>query len=326
LTTLDLRGTTVTDASLNRLARLHGLAELNLQYTNITSAGAARLARELPETQVRHRSWPSERYRRRCQRLFVAGALIEISEDPARGDCLRLVRERWRGTPEDMAEIAHLNIELLQLESLDLEPEFLASLAALPNLKSLAIGSCRLRDIDFTPLSRSLSLRNIALKDVVVGSPVIEELAQLPQLDSLALVRTRLGPGSLASLSRLTLHKLAIVGTWIREESLFSLAQVKSLRHLELMRVSLPERHLDRLAEVSQLESLALNQIATGDNCVSYLSRLAHLRRLDIDNTLLTPAGAKRLEEALPGCEVNTNTSPRPEFDLVQFFSSSRGA
>ena len=323
LETLDLQGTNVTDMSLARLACLRELEELNLQYTNITSSGAAYLAAQLPRTKILHRCWPSEPYRRACQRLFRLGAIIEIHEDSAMGDTVRLTRQQWRGTSQDLSELAHLDLALLELLSLDLGPEMMRALADLPNLKSLSLDHCGLGKIDFRSLMHSPALRNLGLKHVVVERSMVEQIAGIRGLDSLALVSTRLTPDALAPLSRLSrLKKLAVVGTRLREQGFAALAESKSIRHVKLIRVPLSDANLEKLSEARHIESLSMNQMLIGDSSISHLSHLAGLRRIDFDNTSFTTTGLQRLRLALPGCQVNARNGYRPPFDMVQFFAA----
>lgn len=318
LASLDLRGTRISDASVERLARLTGLSELNLEYCDISSAGAQRLARALPQTQIRNRPWPSPAHRDATLRLFRLGAVLEIPDDGERGLTVRLLRHVWRGSPHDLTDIARLQgIELLELSAVDLKPELLAAVARLPNVELLSIKGCQLHPVELRLLGHSAGIRRLILDDVFIELPAAEQLAQWPGVRTLALVNARLVPDALATMARLpNLEELVIIGMRFRGTTMSELAGATSLKRLHLSRVAIGDAEVQELCQITHLESLGLTGMAVTNDSVDDLAGMPNLRHLDVSNTKMTPTGVARLTAGLPQCRVESGDKPLENFDV----------
>lgn len=326
LQVLDLQGTSITDASLDRLAGLANLTELDLRQTDISQAGAARLASALPEAKIRHRSWPSAAHRQAALRLFRSGALLEIKDGAAQGVRIQLMRQRWQGTAHDLEDLAQLrDVEALELRGVDLDPRVLAAIARLPNIPTVSIVSCPMRDADLSLLASSPSVRTLVLGDVFVETPVAERLAGLDRLEKLALVNVRLVPGSLATMARLgSLRELSLFNMRLRGSALGELSEATALRKLDFIRTPVNDSQVEEIRQLRDLESLGLNGTQVTDNAIDSLSTLVHLHRLDVSGTRLSSAGLDQLKAALPDCRVESKVEHPAQLDIVDFVSGRR--
>lgn len=103
----------------------------------------------------------------------------------------------------------------------------------------------------------------------------------LPRLEEVELGTNRLTARGLAHLSGFT-----------------------TIRTLNLNLSTCDDAGLVHVAKLGRLESLSLRQTAVTDVSVEPLSKLSQLKDLDLRGTKITPEGAKRLRQALPGCQL----------------------
>ena len=308
LSMLDLSGTDISDASIEQLSRLRGLSELDLRFTNVTAAGRSRLAQALAGAEIRHASWPSPAHSQAARRLFRAGALLEMADDG--GVTVRVQRKLWTGHDDDLRDVAYLQgLTNLELEELDLKTGLMNAVASLKNVHTLTINQCRSREADLAALGASQTLTKLVLIDVFVDASVVEKLAAVRQLESLVLNQSRIVPGSLSAMSQLAnLRELSLVGTRFRGTVMSEVASVTSLRKLELIAMPMGDVQIEEVCALADLESLSIQGTMASDGSVPHLSRLVRLKRLDVSETPITAAGVQRLQSALSGCKIETQS------------------
>lgn len=124
---------------------------------------------------------------------------------------------------------------------------------------------------------------NFRLKGAEVNDKTLEPLRELTSLIEVRLGTTKVTDAGLASLQGLSqLQVLSLESTGVTDAGL---EKIKGLGNL-----------------------VYLNLYATGvtDAGLQQLTGLKHLRNLYLWQTKTTPDGVKKLQEALPGCEINT--------------------
>ena len=124
---------------------------------------------------------------------------------------------------------------------------------------------------------------NFRLKGAEVTDKSLEALKDMASLIELRLGTTKITDAGLASVEKLShLQVLSLEGTGVTDAGL---ARIKSL---------------------SNLVYLNLYGTQVTDAGLEHLKGMKHLRNLYLWQTKVTPEGAKRLQEALPGCDINT--------------------
>jgi hypothetical protein len=112
---------------------------------------------------------------------------------------------------------------------------------------------------------------------------------------------------SVAPLKDVTsLIELRLGGTKITDASL---PLVKSFPHLQVLGLELTgvtDAGIANLAGLSNLTSLNLYSTAVTDAALVHLHGMKHLRNVYLWQTKVTPEGTQKLQEALPGLNINT--------------------
>jgi len=112
---------------------------------------------------------------------------------------------------------------------------------------------------------------------------------------------------SVAPLKDVTsLIELRLGGTKITDASL---ALVKSLPHLQVLGLELTgvtDAGVENLASLSNLTSLNLYGTPVTDAALVHLQGMKHLRNVYLWQTQVTDDGTKKLQDALPGLNINT--------------------
>lgn len=112
---------------------------------------------------------------------------------------------------------------------------------------------------------------------------------------------------SLAPLKDLnSLIELRLGTTKITDAGLASLSGLSHLQVLGLELTGVTDAGLAKVGALKNLVSLNLYGTPVTDAGLDSLKGLTHLRSLYLWQTKVTPEGVKRLQEALPGCDINT--------------------
>jgi hypothetical protein len=167
------------------------------------------------------------------------------------------------------------------------------------------------------------------------SEPIEEVLGKLEMLDELEAVDVpdgcggllhRLPPGSLMQYVTLSgagvtddtladigqfkrLRKVVIADSRVSDEGLKHLSRLRWLEVLVLRGAPLSGSGLTHLASLPSLSSLDLADTAIGDDQIGALTSLSGLIDLNLGGTNVTPAGVKRLQTALPRCQIRWGPS-----------------
>jgi hypothetical protein len=134
----------------------------------------------------------------------------------------------------------------------------------------------------------------------------LEYIEGLAELHFLELENTRVTDAGLEHLRGLTqLQLLCIRDTQITGAGLEHLKALLQLHELEITDTQVTDAGLEHLDGLSQLQDLAINSTRVTDAGLEHLKGLTRLKSLRIFGcTLVTQAGANRLQQALPNCQV----------------------
>ncbi len=99
---------------------------------------------------------------------------------------------------------------------------------------------------------------------------------------------------------------LTLMGDRIDDSGLESLRleNISGLTTLALADTKVTSVGLQQLRELRSLECLIIKRTPVTDAGLEHLRGLTNLERLQLHDTQVTPEGARRLQEALPNCEI----------------------
>ncbi len=301
---VDLTSAWISDDDLDLLAATPTLERINLSHTWITDLSIERL-RGLENV--------------RELNLFYCDYLTDTAVLPLKG---------WK------------NLEVLNLEGTDVTSRSFEHLAGITSLRSLRVGFSRVEDAGFENLGpltlleefgfggnkmsgRALPLLKMlpALKKVDLGGLQrtdsglwgmalsdfnLDSLADLEQLEVLALNDTNVGDAGLRKLTGLTrLRELDLSGTKVSlkgRESLAALSQLKKLRLWQAERID--NRAAGALLELKSLQTVDLAETGFGDSGLLQLAGSGSLRQVYVGGSEVTPDGVRQFRGENPNCEI----------------------
>jgi len=205
LSVVDLAGCQVSDRGLKTLQTLTHLSALNVQRTAVRTSGLQRFRKALPET--------------------------ELVFDPWRVVGLPYVHLKVN----DRFELAAVNLPGRNLRRKELTRR-LSQLLEHPSLEQLNLRHLDLTDSDLKLVSQMKNLRVLDLGNTQITPAGVPHLAQLEQLESLNLWKTKLsGNGGLTALEKLPhLESLELDETQIDDTALSALTRMPKLNYTEL--------------------------------------------------------------------------------------------
>jgi len=138
-----------------------------------------------------------------------------------------------------------------------------------------------------------------------IGNAGLERLKGLTNLRSLALTSSQVTGAGLVHLQDLaSLQMLQLNGPQVTDVGLIPLARLTNLTFLDLNNTQITDDGLAHLKTLTNLRDLSLNGTQVTDPGLLHLKGLTSLRRLELQNTQVTPAGVRKLQQALPNCEI----------------------
>ena len=313
---VDLSDTWLTDADLEKLARLPALEMINLAYTKITDEGLERLeplknvkvldlyyAEAVTDLGIAHlKHWRSLEY------LNVRGTKVTSSlfEHIAKMSLLKFLDVGHSRVNDDLFEMLD---ELPRLEHLSFGGNKMSG-AALPLLKALPA----LKELSVSGQQRTDS----GLWGVAVTDFNVRHIAALPALEALDLGETSLTDRGAAELAGLkNLHTLDLHGTRVTSKGLAALAGLPKLRHLKLWKArGIDDAAIPVLLQMQQLEALEIPETSV---TLAGLKKLAakpnpQLKHLFVGGLDLTAEQIDALRQTMPNCRISWWQKPTIEY------------
>ncbi len=95
-----------------------------------------------------------------------------------------------------------------------------------------------------------------------------------------------------------------LVGPGVNDECFAAIKRFTDLEILSLFQTKVTDVGLEHLKGLTNLQRLYLNNTRVTDAGLEHLKGLTDLQRLDLMNTNVTDEGIKKLQQALPNCEI----------------------
>ena len=314
ITGVDLRSAWLTDADLEKLARLPHLERINLAYTKITDLGLEELiplervkvlnlhyAEYVTDVGIAHlKHWRNLEY------LNVRGTKVTSSlfKHVAKLSKLRFLDVAHTRVNDDyFEELVHLG----ELEHFSFGGNKMSGVA-LPLLKLLP----SLRKLDVSGRQRTDS----GLWSVSVTDFNIDNIARLTQLESLDLGESGVSDRGIAKLAQLKcLRTVDLRGTRVTSKGIAALTGLPELRHVKLWRAKgIDDAAVPFLLKIENLEVLELPETSITAEGLARLSRKKDLKQLFIGGVDVTPEEVEAVRKALPDCLVSWWKKPKIEY------------
>jgi internalin A len=169
-------------------------------------------------------------------------------------------------------------------------------------------------------------VKNLELShNETVTDESLVHLSGLRNLTTVYLYHTKVcGPG-LVHLSKLpNLQYLELSHTPIENIGLEQVHQMHGLKSLRLAHTKITDAGIANLTDLRNLEDLSLKYTDITDESLVYIQKLSSLKELVLTSTKISPAGAQRISQALPNCNVRVSFRLGRTPTDVAFFSDDQ--
>jgi N-acyl-D-amino-acid deacylase len=263
--TVDLAGSSFTDAQVAHLQGLKDVATLRLASTEVGDAAITVIT-----------SLPSLRS------LDLSYTLV---------------------TPKGIAQLSKLpQLETVGLAGLPVDDASLAILGAMKNLRGLNLSYTEFTDAGLKHITSLNQLESLDLTSTDLGDEGMEAVGTLSTLRELMISYGRFTDKGLAQVANLkSLVHLELARTRATDEGL---AFLRNLQHLKRLNIDYTSTTDKLLPNLPALEELSLDTSTITDSSVATLSAMKSLKRLNLYHTLVSEKGFEQLKAALPGCHI----------------------
>jgi len=262
-----------------------------------------------------------------CHALIALGANIWPN---SQGQIDAVDFHDLRATDDRLRSLAALpNLTHLTMNGPGVTDTALANLRGADKLESVELVGTQVSDAGLIHLEGLTRLRELDLSDTRVTDGGLECLKGLLELEKLGLDRTQVTDGGLQHVKSFTqLRELDLNRTKVTDAGLGLVKSLGQLQHLYLSGNQVSDAGLEHLKGLTQLQSLALreshvtdaglkhlkgltrlqalwlNHTRVTDSGLEHLNGLSQLRIVFLDGSGVTDAGVKKLQQALPNCEI----------------------
>ncbi len=176
-------------------------------------------------------------------------------------------------------------------------------IGSLTTLRYLLLSGMHLTDKEFKPLRKLSNLNSLGLFWTPMTDASLDDFEQLTSLSSLMIGETSIPMAKLAQLKNIKiLERLGFHG--ISDADLVQFKNMPRLTHLEIYESGMTGRGLASLKTMPILSHLTLHDGYVSDADLDQVIPIKQLTEIDIKNTNITAAGAKKLAVALPKCKI----------------------
>ena len=218
---LMLRGTNITDKSVDSLIQIKNLRGLDISSTKITNQGLQKIVSGMHLTE------------------------LKVGDKNINPESLFILSD-FKGLKE---------LEFYGVR--DLPPKAFYCLSSLPDLNKFDLTSCSLEPGSLKFLEKT-KVKHLSMAGTDISTRDFQSMAKLPLL-SLKLIRTHLTSGDLKILSRInTLNELDLAKCYLKDSHIDNIATMKNLKTLVLRENLITEKSLAKLKLMKSLKLLDL--------------------------------------------------------------------
>jgi hypothetical protein len=327
LYTVDLEGTRVTDAGLERLSACPSLRVINVTETYVTRAGVAKLQKAIPAAEIHWSTSASDAHWHAQRQLARSG--VNISAEGMRFGSNE--QNEYTCTVTLGTGNVYLD-DILPLEDMDgnirlrliqtsCPPAMCSFLGSLRNVGLMSLDYVAFEDLDW--IARMQNLYDLSIEYTVGKQHDLSFLSVMPDLRRLELRRIRFRDEDILQLpAEMKLEELRIPEAEITDASLDRIASFKQLRRLDLTETAITDAGAIKLAALDQLEWLRLTRTSIGDEAIAAIATLPQLKILYLNRTHTTVAGLRELAatKSLTHLTVLRSDVGEPPPDVIRQF------
>ncbi len=230
-----------------------------------------------------------------------------MKEAPARKDLAFVVSADAFDDLSPLAGLDQDTPQYLNLREVDVQDEDLVHVEHLRSLRRLSLKGLGITDEGAARIAKLQRLEILELSHSEVTDAGLAKLAQLPSLRKLSLDEnanlTDAGLRVLGDVDALILLSLDF-NPQLTNELAIHVGRLTSLEHLFLSRTQLTDEGLAHLQGLTRLQRLYLDETDVTDEGLPALYGMHSLRKLSLSGTHVSQAGAARLRQVLPHCQV----------------------
>jgi Leucine-rich repeat (LRR) protein len=264
LEVLELNLSNVSDEDLRHVGQLQNLKVLRLGNTSVTDDGIAHLkdSENLVRIELSHTriSGTALSYLRTMKKLqYIELFSTDIADEGLRfvGDITTLRGLGFGDTERQSIDFKHL-AKLHNLVSLhvcaarSVKPKRITVLSQLDNLGSLSLSHMAIDDQDAAAIARIKNLKRLNLSSTDVTDEGIRVIVRdIPKIEYLSLNNTAISDRAVAEIGKLShLEKLFVGKCSVSDQGLEYLANVKSLKTLDLINTKVSDFAVQRYVEL----------------------------------------------------------------------------
>jgi internalin A len=309
ITSLQLQGSTVSDAGLAQLPKFDHVEKLNISTLNYSSAGTASVAKMKNVTAL----WMSRGAQRDKNSDAAVANLTQMKQ------LTELYVDQAKFSTAGIAEIA----KMTQLEKLSVSmisqftDEHLQMLAPLVNLKHLDLTASYVSDdgvkyllpfteLEFLGMAKMQAVRGRGLKELIINKKGLRKLTSLSVYDN-----PYLGIEAYEGISHLKSLMALDAGAANVTNNVFVNA-MPPLKNLEALSVhdndALGDDAMSVLPKLKKLKSLYFaNNKLISDQSLPFFAKTKSLEALTLVQTSCSPSGVEKLKSKLKNCKINFN-------------------
>jgi Leucine-rich repeat (LRR) protein len=256
LEAVGLRGTRITDESLEYLSELKNVRILDLGNTGVTGHGLRHVARMTG-----------------LQCLWLDETLIDDHSLACLANLKQLRLLSLRRTRIDWSGLAHVgrlpHLEDLSLSSTSVTNESLSSLAGLPCLQTLRLNQTPISAQGVERLRGIASLQDLYVARTKVTDEAISHLASMMSLRTLDVRETRMSGSAFRLASLSGLRDLLLDGLSVSDSDVMECMPSKTIEVLSLAKCRLSGRGILPLRSYKRLKAVWLdgNKLSSNDAC-----------------------------------------------------------
>ncbi|QEG16772.1 leucine-rich repeat domain-containing protein [Gimesia maris] len=206
-------------------------------------------------------------------------------------------------------------LKTLDLIGCMLKADGLAAIGDVSSLETLNLKVYCPERVDahfFDPLRHLKSLRELTLEcRQLKGGEGLSSLSQLPELEALHLLQTKLQDEDIRWIANCNSLKALTLNSYeVTDQGVSSLGSLKQLESLNLDRCRLDGSGLVSLQQLHRLTDVSLNHTGVTDAVIPFLSSLSQLKRLTLENGRVSSATLESLKDLKKLSELNLTNCP----------------
>ncbi len=196
------------------------------------------------------------------------------------------------------------SLHVLRLDDSKITDETIREISALQSITELGLSRAHVTENCLVSIAALQRLEVLILPGTNVGKRLCD-LRSVPTLRELYLGATDVNDSEALDLGLLVqITVLELGDTTITDSGLRLLLNNKNLKKLRLFRDHITSSGFASLTNRSELEDIDLSCTEVDDTVVEYLSRLKHLRRLNVEGSRVSAAVMQSFKSRFPRCEI----------------------